>query len=329
MQEVMAQVRNELGPDAIIVSSQNGKRGGLVKVIAAIDGDRRTPQPRSGGVAEKKPAAPPAPPSEGPSLATILQYHGVPRTLGQMLGQTANAMDADSPELALAAALDTSFRFLPILSSHRRPIMLAGAPGVGKTSVLAKLAARAALEGRRVRLFSTDTIRTGGIEQLAGYASLLGLEVVVAETPSDLGRAVSAAMASKPDLMLVDTAGINPFASDELARLQILARTIDAETIAVIAAGGDANEAADMAEGFARIGAQRFIATRLDAARRFGSIMSFAKAGPMAIAAVSATPYIGDGLQQINPVSLARLLMTPPARIAAQTSSSKNKLAAQ
>jgi flagellar biosynthesis protein FlhF len=337
MQEVMTEVRAALGPDAIIVSSHQGKNGSGVKVVAAIEAAFRPPEaekPVQNAAPDKpaqaKSAKPVAPVAKGQaglfSILPILDQHGVPRPLGSKIEKMARGVDAEGEQLALAGALDTAYSFVPLSLTQTRPLLLAGASGAGKTSSIAKLAARATLEGLKVSLLSTDTLRTGGIEQLSGYGALLGLSVSIAETPDDLRRALAKINPQKPDLVLVDTAGINPFSGEELTATKELARAIDAEIIAVVAAGGDPHEAGEIAEAYARIGTQRFIATRLDTTRRFGSLLSFASGGPLAFAAVSATPYIAEGLQPINPVSLARLLTTPATPAEASTPLNPNKL---
>ena len=82
-----------------------------------------------------------------------------------------------------------------------------------------------------------------------------------------------------------------------------------AEPVLVVAAGGDAMEAADVASSFAAIGATRVLVTRLDMARRIGSILAAADAGRLKFCDVSITPYVADGLSSINALSLARLMM--------------------
>lgn len=91
--------------------------------------------------------------------------------------------------------------------------------------------------------------------------------------------------------------------------LDQLVRAAGAEPVLVLAAGGDAMEAADIAASFAAIGVGRLVVTRLDMARRLGSLLAAADAARLTFCDVSATPHIADGLSPINPVSLARLIM--------------------
>jgi flagellar biosynthesis protein FlhF len=54
------------------------------------------------------------------------------------------------------------------------------------------------------------------------------------------------------------------------------------------------------------------IATRIDAARRLGSIIAAADTGKLSLAQFSMTPYIARGLSTMNPMSLARLFLDEP-----------------
>ena len=84
-------------------------------------------------------------------------------------------------------------------------IACVGPTGVGKTTTLAKLAARAVLSlGRSVRVVSLDTFRVGAVEQWRRYAELIGFPFDVANNPGAFHRVVHN---QTQDLLLVDTAG--------------------------------------------------------------------------------------------------------------------------
>jgi flagellar biosynthesis protein FlhF len=87
----------------------------------------------------------------------------------------------------------------------RQMIACVGPTGVGKTTTLAKLAARAVLQlGRSVRVVSLDTFRVGAVEQWRRYAELIGFPFDVANNPGAFHRVVHN---HTEDLLLVDTAG--------------------------------------------------------------------------------------------------------------------------
>jgi flagellar biosynthesis protein FlhF len=328
--EAMRQVREALGPEAIIVSTHEPGKGAPVRVTAAIEtvipeleaapaksdgtSNETAPDERAPKGARQDAAAPAARRDDaaGRLIRDAFEFHGVPTVLAERLGALAHdalasgAVEGDAL-LALAAALDIRFRFAPLAAFPARPLMLVGPPGAGKTTSLAKLAARGALAGRRLGVISTDTLRAGGVEQLGAFTRLLAFDLQVAEDAGALADAVLAAQGCEG--VLIDSAGTNPYDDEALAQLAAMIAAAEAEPVLVLPAGGDALEAAEAAAAFAEIGATRLLVTRLDAARRLASLLTAAEAGKLAIAEVGTTPQIADGLAPLNPVSLARLLL--------------------
>jgi flagellar biosynthesis protein FlhF len=203
----------------------------------------------------------------------------------------------------------------PILGSHpATPLMLVGMPGAGKTATLAKLAAAAKTAKTPVIAVTCDLAKAGSIDQLATYAKAMGITAYQAKNAATLKRAVEAA----PDgaLVLIDTAGVNPLKHDELAALAELAATVRAEPILTLAAGCDVSEAAEQGQLFAEIGCLRMIATRIDAARRYGALLAAAESGKLAFAEFGVSPEIATGLMMFGADALARLIM--PQEIALQ-----------
>jgi flagellar biosynthesis protein FlhF len=100
---------------------------------------------------------------------------------------------------------------------------MVGPTGVGKTTTLAKMAARALLETKkRVAFVTVDTYRIGATEQLARYAEIMGVPVLVARDRSELLRAMD--RVADAELVLVDTAGRS--SPEDVARQAALVRTI-------------------------------------------------------------------------------------------------------
>jgi flagellar biosynthesis protein FlhF len=82
--------------------------------------------------------------------------------------------------------------------------ILVGPTGVGKTTTVAKLAAREERENGGVALLTTDTHRLGAVEQLRHYAASLGVPFGVAGDADELAELIHARPAGR---VLVDTAG--------------------------------------------------------------------------------------------------------------------------
>jgi flagellar biosynthesis protein FlhF len=309
--EAMRQIRNELGEDVIIISSRRAADGRNIDVVVALE------EPDAAGV-QQPVAFRPAAPRVREAVMQALVHHGLPAAMIDTLAETAAALVAPDATLALAGALDGKFTFDPLPG---RPadakdgcrVILVGPPGAGKTIAAAKLAARAVIDGRSVGVVSADGVRAGGIEQLAAFTRILKLDLVVAKTAAKLREAVF--RLGHRDLVVVDTASVNPFERKDQAALKHLIEASAAEPVAVLPAGGDAAEMADMAGAFRALGARRMIATRLDAALRLGGVLAAAEAGPLAFAAVGDTHQVAGGLSAVNAASLARRLMQGSERL--------------
>ncbi len=90
-------------------------------------------------------------------------------------------------------------------------IMVVGVNGVGKTTTIGKAAHNFILQGKDVLLVAADTFRAAAIEQLVIWGERVGAQVIRQTTTSDPSAvvfdALSAAIARKADVVLIDTAG--------------------------------------------------------------------------------------------------------------------------
>ncbi|SLN69585.1 hypothetical protein [Oceanibacterium hippocampi] len=334
MNQAMRAVRERLGDDAIILSSQ--QKNGKVEVTAAIDeiaevgvGDTSGPglpdwetnwsndwaepagvtAPLVNGAAE--PAAEKTDPATRKlidDLVAVLAFHGIPSRLGERLGRLALAAGADEATIALAAAFDERFRFKPLQLPARRPILFVGPSGSGKTLTLAKIATQMALAGTAPEIVTTDVSRPGAMAQLAGFTRILDLPLSKADGPEALAERIAGASAP----LLIDSAGVDPYSPDQMTATARLAVAADAEIVLVLAAGFDPEEMADQAQAFAKIGASRLIVTRADASRRLGGIVCAAAGSGLALSHICHAPSAAHGLSTLNPVKLARLLIRDP-----------------
>ncbi len=312
MAEAMRLVREELGDDAVIVSTQRASDGQGVRITAALEDPEDADDDIRRALSGRDTSA------FGERVREALEYHGTPARLVEKLVTAATAVEVGSPTMACAAALEDQFDFAPLPERKSpRPFMLVGPPGSGKTIATAKLAARARLAGRPVGVITADTIRAGAVEQLSAFTSILELELRQVRTPEQVGQAVNEMM-PKYDLVFIDSPGLNPFSHHDMEYLKTLIASADLEPILVIAAGGDASEAADIGESFGASGATRLLATRLDMTRRLGSVLSAASAGQLMFSEVSLNPHVATGLCAVNPVSMARMILPPEEELQPQ-----------
>ncbi len=280
----MAQVRAELGAEALILSTR--RVGDGIEVTAALE-------------------SPPPPASVPADLAreAALAWHGVPASLTQALLQG-----------ALADALRNSFSFAPLpLAPGEPPLLLAGPPGSGKTLTAAKLATRLVLAGQMPLVITADGKRAGATEQLAAFTRLLGLQLVVAHNPLTVARALTRRQGSAP--VILDGPGTDPFDPAQRDELAAIAASANARTALVLPAGLCPAEAGDVAGSYAGMGASFLVATRLDATRRLGGVLAAADAGSLTLTEGGTGAGVTDGLVAMTPESLAeRLLAAATAR---------------
>lgn len=307
----MSEVRHELGADALIVATET-LADGSVRLTAAQEGAPAAPA-RAPADGERN-GAPQADPL--PLLRRAFASHAFDADMTLRLLSGAEAAirlhgAPLAPAIALAAALDRSFAFAPIDTAPARPLALVGLPGAGKTVTAAKLVAAARLANRNALLITTDTVKAGGVAQARELAEAIGVECRIAAGPAELAHALSEI--SEDTLRVVDTTAVDPADPTERARLAALLRGVDAEAVLVLAAGMDADDAAEAGAAFAGLGCRRTLVTRLDLTRRMAGVLAALAAGPLAVAGVSVTPAIapeeGGGLEPLNPVAMARLLL--------------------
>jgi flagellar biosynthesis protein FlhF len=297
MSEAMALVRARLGDDAIIVSTEEGDDGNT-RVTAAVDRPERP-------AADIKPDVIDV-------LNEALSGHGLAPTLIEKILCAALPFETDDPLLALSSAFTTFFTFSPIDEELRKPLLVVGPPGAGKTVSIAKLATRLVMAGHAVRLVTADTVRAGAIEQLEAFARLLKLPLHRADNPQHLAPLV--AEVAPGELLLIDTPGVNPYSAGDRRELSALITASGAEPVLVLPAGGDAFDTVEMARIFRDLGAARMIVTRLDMVQRVGSIIGAADTLRLDFCEAGIAPDIATGLKPFNPVVLARLVLPKSAQ---------------
>jgi fused signal recognition particle receptor len=112
-------------------------------------------------------------------------------------------------------------------------IMMVGVNGVGKTTSVAKLAARLKAERGTVIVAAADTFRAAAIEQLEVWCNRVGVDMIKQAQGSDPAAvafdAVKAAVARKAGAVLIDTAGRLQTKVNLMEELKKIARVVDRE----------------------------------------------------------------------------------------------------
>lgn len=165
---------------------------------------------------------------------------------------------------------------LPIdgLSYERKYINVLGPTGVGKTTTIAKMAARAVLEKKKkVGFITTDTYRIAAIEQLKTYAGLLQAPVEIVYNATDYEQAVQ--KLSHLDLVFIDTAGRN---YKEVKYVDDLQRLIkfdeDAESLLVLSMTAKEKDMSTIIDQFEQLPIEKFIFTKIDETNSIGAMIN-------------------------------------------------------
>jgi fused signal recognition particle receptor len=164
-------------------------------------------------------------------------------------------------------------------------VLVVGVNGTGKTTTIAKLAARWKGEGKSVLLGAADTFRAAAIEQLQMWADRVGVPLVKHQTGSDPAAvahdSVKAAKARGADIVIIDTAGRlhnKSHLMNELSKIRrVIAKELpDAphETLLVLD-GTTGQNGVSQAEAFLQAAqVTGIVVTKLDGTARGGVILS-------------------------------------------------------
>jgi fused signal recognition particle receptor len=148
--------------------------------------------------------------------AAMIQADIGVRTTGRLLADLKRSGEVDEKAVrrrlqALIASFLTPGVSPRFPESRPFVVLAVGVNGVGKTTTVAKLAARARGEGQSVLLAACDTFRAAAIEQLRIWGDRLGVEVIHQQPGSDPAAvafdAVTAAKARGIDVVFIDSAG--------------------------------------------------------------------------------------------------------------------------
>lgn len=304
----MQQIKQTFGPDAVILSSN--KVPGGVEVVAAIDFDESviTQEAAVASAAPEFDITPLIPPQPVTSLNDMREEISTLRSmleaqlrggnqhdplktvllqrltyLGMSFETSAKLIETTQSNVTQTQAwqqlLNTIGKCLAIHDEQRIEeggiYAFVGPTGVGKTTTLAKIAARFVLRygSENLGLVSMDTFRIAAQEQLVVYGKIFGVDVYKAEDETSLSRVIKQLAGKK--LILIDTAGMNP--SDERMHTQMDAINLhhhSISTVLTLPATSHYQVIIDAIRQYQNRHIEQCVITKLDECKAIGGILS-------------------------------------------------------
>lgn len=261
------------------------------------------------------------------NLLKQLMMLGLGASLSEQLAKRVAAEGLD--QKSWLKSLKLLSKMMPVvddeLMTHGGIAALVGPTGVGKTTTIAKIAARFALRhGRRnVSLVTMDSYRIGAHEQLRTYGRILGVPVQVATDCEELKTILN--HSSEHKLTLIDTAGISQRdlrLSEQLATLNI---GEDIKIYLVLSATGQMNLQDDVVRSFGKTNLHGCILTKLDEAASLGEVFSVLIQHKLPVAYLSNGQKVPDDLHLARGNSLVKEAVKLVQR--SKRSPSQNELA--
>jgi len=180
-------------------------------------------------------------------------------------------------------------------------VALVGATGVGKTTSIAKLAARYALKhgSERVAMVTTDSYRIAAHEQLRTYGRILDIPVRIANTHAELVESLK--LLADRDLVLVDTAGMSQRDMRLSQQFQMIkGSTPSIKTCLVLSATTHRAGLREIAKAFGEISLDGCILTKLDETTSLGGALSAVIEQSIPVI------YVSDGQRVPEDIHIAR-----------------------
>jgi len=239
------------------------------------------------------------------SVKALMLQKGLSETwIDSVLDAIRGTSVAEDEQLILSYLLDEIDEKLTVkperIEGHKM-MMLIGSTGVGKTTTIAKLAARFALllaRPLKVALVNLDSFRVGAYEQLEHYATQMQINHIKVESVEAFSDVLM--QLGGYDVVLIDTAGISPYDTGKLIKTIEFLKSTNAHTIEtslVISATAKREDIMDIYEHFSFLDIDSAILTKFDETKRVGELFSFLIEKRMPVSYISSGQHVPDDLE--------------------------------
>jgi len=239
---------------------------------------------------------------ERAQLIRDLEYLGLDPALARDIAGKVRHLN--SREHAWREALQHLARRIPVApeTSHDPEgiVTLVGPSGVGKTTTVAKLAARhvQAYGRHSLALVTTDAYRIGAYRQLQTFGQILGVPVHLAQTAGELHDILSGLQGKQR--IFVDTAGMSQRDLSLVEEIAGLAAIPHQRPLLVVAANTQQAVMEEIFRAFGRLSLEGVVLTKVDEAVSLGPALSALSAGGLPLM------YVSEGQRVPEDLSSAR-----------------------
>lgn len=202
-----------------------------------------------------------------------------------------------------------SFEFSPLQETDPSILALIGTTGVGKTTTVAKLAARAALHKNcRVELVTLDTYRIAAVEQLKTYAEIIGAGCHVVRSVLELDAVLRRLPADS--IVLIDTTGKSPHdLADQHELADYLSGRPEIRKCLAVPANTHPADALLAIEKFERYGTDCLILTKMDETMRPGAMIEVVSENKLPVAYLCMGQRVPEDLRIATPQEFASQIL--------------------
>lgn len=253
-----------------------------------------------------------------PNLQRAMEAQGISQHVLEDMISKLNGTEILAPQNSIKAlkALEKYVRKairiangITLYSDKPKIVALIGPTGVGKTTTLAKIAAKFVLEeGAKVALITADTYRISAVEQLKTYSDILGLPLEIVYNPQALQEAIE--KHKDKQLILLDTAGRSQYNAYQMKELsELLNIDADIEKHLVMSATTKTSDGLELLDNFSLCKPDRVIFTKVDETKTHGIILNILHRRKAALSYLTNGQSVPDDIEPASIEKLAELLL--------------------
>ena len=195
-------------------------------------------------------------------------------------------------------------------------IIVVGPTGVGKTTTVAKMAAKLKLTAKdqkveppEILMVTVDKMRVGAEEQLEHWGNLMGVDVCKGSDQADLKEIYDAYKARK-DFIFVDTSGYSPRDLENIAKMHSMLDVdgMKADVYLAITADCKASDLENIIRNYESFDFRSVIVTKCDQTTSFGNVLSVLAEKNKAISMVADGQQVLHTLHRAHPLCFLRYM---------------------